>query len=72
MSKMRSRLALGGAILTAGLAGCGERLVDVSPSLSPVQRDEVQRQAIRPPIERDADFETVAVDPFDEAVSRRS
>jgi hypothetical protein len=48
--------------LAIGLASCGSRFVGIDPSLTAVQRDQAQRDARRPTIERDADYETVTVE----------
>jgi hypothetical protein len=48
--------------LSIGLASCGNRFVGIDPSLAVEQRDQVQRDAHRPTIERDASYETVTVE----------
>lgn len=58
----RGALPFGLALaLTAALAGCGSRLVGTDPQLSRAERDNVQRQMSRPPLERDASFESTSV-----------
>jgi hypothetical protein len=47
--------------LASCLAGCGSRLIGADASFTPENRDQAQRQMPRPPIERDAPFETVTV-----------
>ncbi len=47
--------------LATSLSGCSTPLIGIDPALSPAQRDQVQREARRPPVEPNANYETVTV-----------
>jgi hypothetical protein len=60
MARYSSVAALTGLVI--GLAGCSSAPVGSDPSLTTAQRDQVQREATRPPAGPDGSYETVIVD----------